>query len=77
VTLEDHMTESLYNCKTAAELTGRSPVTVRQLARTRGIGRRVGRDWVFTDADIARLKAIPGPGRPVSKSDPAQRDRQA
>lgn len=54
----------LYNSDEAGHLTGRKGVTVRQLAKVHGIGQRVGRNWVFTDEDIERLKAIPKPGRP-------------
>jgi hypothetical protein len=67
------MPENNYDIKTAAELTGRSPGTVRQLARARGIGKRVGRDWVFTDADIERLRAIPKPERSIKRADPSPR----
>ena len=57
--------EKLYTTAEAAEMTGRKPVTVRQLAATHGIGRRIGRDWVFDDNDILRLRNIPKPGRPI------------
>jgi hypothetical protein len=60
------MTEELYTAAEVAERTGRSPVTVRQLARTHNIGRRLGRDWVFTAADIEALTTLPKPGRPIS-----------
>jgi hypothetical protein len=67
------MTENIYDTKTAAELTGRSPGTVRQLARARGIGKRMGRDWEFTDADIERLRAIPNPERLIKRANPSAR----
>jgi hypothetical protein len=67
------MTENIYDTKTAAELTGRSPGTVRQLARARGIGKRIGRDWVFTDADIERLRAIPKPERLIKRANQSPR----
>ena len=40
------------------------PVTIRWLARTHGIGRKIGRDWLFDDDDIAALLALPRQGRP-------------
>jgi hypothetical protein len=61
------MAEKLYNTEEAGQLTGRKAVTVRQLAKVHGIGTRIGRDWVFTDADIDRLRSIPKPGRPPVK----------
>jgi hypothetical protein len=61
------MTNKLYNSEEAGQLTGRKAVTVRQLAKDHGIGQHVGRDWVFTQEDIERLKAIPKPGRPPLK----------
>jgi hypothetical protein len=67
------MTENFYNTTEAGRLTGKKPVTVRQLAKTHNIGTRVGRDWVFTEADIERLKAIPKPGRPAGKTTKASR----
>jgi hypothetical protein len=70
------MTENFYDIKTAAELAGRSPGTVRQLARARGIGKRMGRDWVFTDADIERLRAIPKPERLIKKVDRSPRRKR-
>lgn len=59
--------ESLYNSEQAGEMTGRKAVTVRQLAQAHQIGKRIGRDWVFTDDDIMRLRSIPKPGRPPFK----------
>jgi hypothetical protein len=61
------MSDRLYNSTEAGKLTGRAAVTVRQLAKTHNIGRLIGRDWVFTEDDIKRLKAIPKPGRPAGK----------
>ncbi len=55
---------SLYTAADVAALLSKSPITVRQLARTHSIGRKLGRDWVFTEADIARLRTLPGPGKP-------------
>ena len=56
------MANKLYNSTQAGELTGRAAVTVRQLAKTHGIGTRIGRDWIFTEDDIKLLRSIPKPG---------------
>lgn len=37
----------------------RSAITVRALARRHKIGVKHGRDWLFADADIVKLQAIP------------------
>lgn len=52
-----------YTVAEAAAISFKAERTIRQLAATHNIGRRFGRAWVFTDADIARLRAI-GRGRP-------------
>lgn len=41
----------------AARELGVSPQRVRQLAVSRGVGQRIGRDWVFTRRDIEVLHA--------------------
>ena len=64
-----------YTTKTApqrlAELgrTGRNGAAltisaVRSLARAHSIGSKVGRDWLFTEADLIQIAALPGPGNP-------------
>ncbi len=47
-----------YTAAEVAKLTGRVDRTIRQLAEANGIGRKFGHVWVFTDADIAKFKAI-------------------
>lgn len=49
--------ETLYDIKTFAAKAGIAPSTARVYAHRYGIGRKLGRGWVFTDAD---LRAIPG-----------------
>lgn len=61
------MTEKLYSTAEAAAATGKAVQTIRQLAKSHSIGQRIGRDWVFTQDDIERLKAVPKPGRPAFK----------
>ena len=43
---------------------GITPRQVQHLAKTNGIGRKVGRDWQFTAAEVARLQRRRGRGRP-------------
>lgn len=44
------------NTTTAAAQIGCTPRTVRRLAGQHAIGQRVGRDWIFTAADVAKLR---------------------
>ena len=68
----------LYDSTEAARLTGRERVTVNRLARVYGIGIKKGRDWIFTDEDLERIRAInplggkpPASGKPIEyKADP-------
>ncbi len=46
----------------AAEL-GIDPSRVRRIAQRRGLGRKLGTVWVFTDADIAAMR-VRVTGRP-------------
>jgi hypothetical protein len=41
-----------------------TPRQVQHLAKSTGIGRKVGRDWQFTAAEVARLAKRRGRGRP-------------
>ena len=49
--------ETLYDIKTFAAKAGIAPSTARVYAHRYAIGRKLGRGWVFADAD---LRAIPG-----------------
>lgn len=57
-----------YTSNQVAELTGRTRRTVLQAAENHPgeIGRKHGRDWVFTDADIAKIRAL-RMGRPRTR----------
>lgn len=46
-----------YTTVQAAAEIGLTPGRVRQLARSLGVGRHHGRDWMFSEADIAALRA--------------------
>ena len=48
-----------YTATQVGEIIGKASVTVRVVAaRNGGIGQKIGRDWVFTDEDIAKLEAL-------------------
>jgi len=59
--------ETLYTIKQAAALTGKAPVTVRQLVRAHGLGMKIGRDWLLTYADVQAVRDVPKPGHPPGK----------
>jgi hypothetical protein len=53
-----------YTSAQVAQKTGKAERTIRQLAEAHDdIGARLGRWWVFTDADVVRIQAI-SKGRP-------------
>jgi len=58
------MQNEVYTVKDVARITGKSPVTVRQLVRAHGLGRKMGRDWILSGEDLKSLRNLPGPGRP-------------
>lgn len=51
-------TEDLFTTAHVAELTGRLKKTVSQIAKERGIGRKLGRDWLFTPEEVAEIQKI-------------------
>lgn len=53
-----------YNTSQVAALLGRTPVAIRKLSERHGIGVKVGRDWIYTDADVETLRRWRKPGRP-------------
>ena len=50
------MTNPLSTTQQAADALGITARRVRQLASELGIGQRMGRDWVFTEDDIERIR---------------------
>lgn len=48
---------------------GIDPSRVRRLAQTHGIGTKVGRDWLFTEADVAAMQqhSTGKPGHPPKR----------
>ncbi len=57
------MNPNLHTTQEVAIRLGLNPSRIRQLAPVLGIGRKVGRDWIFTDDEVELLrqrKTIPG-----------------
>lgn len=54
----------MYTTQTAAAALGLTPRHVGQLARQHGLGRKVGRDWQFTAAEVRQMRRRPPMGRP-------------
>jgi hypothetical protein len=54
----DGMKETLYNSSQVAERTNRTTRTIQALAKNRGIGQKIGRDWLFTEEDVAQIEGI-------------------
>ncbi len=55
-------TLKLYSTAEAAQAVGISEPTVRRLARLHQLGTRKGRDWLFTQADLDRMRKRPRVG---------------
>ncbi len=47
-----------------AQILGVDEAHVRHLARQHGVGFKVGRNWLFSHADLRRLDKRPNVGRP-------------
>ena len=59
------MDVDLYTSRQVAEMTGRKRVTILSLRKRYSLGRKYGRQWLFTLEDVARIQAInPLGGRP-------------
>ena len=52
----------LYSTAEAAQAVGISEPTVRRLARLHQLGTRKGRDWLFTQHDLDRMRQRPRVG---------------
>lgn len=58
----------LYTSAEVARLTGRKRTTILALAQRYPLGTKVGRDWVFTEEDLEKIRAInPRGGRPSKR----------
>ncbi len=53
-----------YNTATAATALGLTPRQVGHLAKLHGLGRKIGRDWQFTPAEVLQMQRRPTVGRP-------------
>ena len=53
-----------YTTATAAAALGITRRQVGYLAKLHGLGRKLGRDWQFTPAEVRQMKRRPKVGRP-------------
>lgn len=51
----------------AAQILGKSETTIRAQLRQKGIGQKVGRDYMISDSDFTALESVPPPGRPKTE----------
>jgi hypothetical protein len=61
----DDSEPTLYTSDEAAAELGITRRRVLQLAESRNVGRKLGRDWVFTNSDIDAMR-VRVPGRPAT-----------
>lgn len=66
----------LYTADEVAEKLGLTGRTVRNRAAKNKIGQKFGRDWMFTQSDIKKLKETPASGRPVTTGAGLKRRRK-
>ena len=64
------MPEQWYTTRQVAEEIGVNVQRVRKLAGDLGIGRKVGRDWVFSGDDLEALRRRPDRRRKDSTPEP-------
>jgi hypothetical protein len=70
------MTDTLYTVPQAAEILDLTRKRVWALVRERRLGRRYGRDWLLTPAEVESLRDRPPRGRRwPAKGDHAGSDR--
>lgn len=60
--------ELLYTSTQVAALLGLDPSSVRKRADKLGIASKMGRDRIFTEDDVRKLRQAPKPGRPRGNS---------
>ncbi|WP_347243756.1 helix-turn-helix domain-containing protein [Thermogutta sp.] len=67
--MEDGKVKDLELCTaaTAAQMLGISPSRIYQLARQLGLGRKLGRDWLFLIEEVNAMRVRGKPGRPRNK----------
>jgi len=59
-----HESITLLTVADAAEQLGIKERRMQVLIAQHGLGRRIGRDWVLTPADVERVRTRPSAGRP-------------
>jgi hypothetical protein len=47
----------LHTTSQVADMLGKAPSTVRAARQEHALGRKVGRDWLYSESDIQKLKA--------------------
>jgi transcriptional regulator with GAF, ATPase, and Fis domain len=62
--MADAKQPQVFNTATAAAALGLTPRQVGHLAKMHGLGRKLGRDWQFTPAEVRKMKRRPTVGRP-------------
>lgn len=60
----------VYRTHEVAEELGVQSQTISRAARRIGVGRKYGRDWMFTREDIEKLRDRTKPGRPQQSGTP-------
>jgi len=62
----------------AAKAIEAHPTTVVRLAKAYSLGQQIGRTWIFTAGDVARLRRVKndGPGNPDMQTDAAKIGRK-
>lgn len=68
--------DRLYSALEVAEMFGVTKRRVIFLARREGVGRIVGKSFVFTRADIEAMRPRPHAGRPPLKDGKSRRKRR-
>lgn len=58
VVSNERQVETIYDIKTFAAKAGIATSTARVYAHRYGIGHKMGRGWVFTDADLSKIPAL-------------------
>ena len=53
---KENAMEPIYSAEEVAKKLGLSRQRVAQCARRWGLGRKLGRDWVFTDSDVGAIR---------------------
>lgn len=62
-----------YTSRQVAEMLGKSVQAISRYAQAhKGIGKKVGRDWIFSEADLRKLRAVERGGKRKRKAKPVK-----